>query len=270
MQHLLFIDWDPNPNTPIGFGHFYIKWYGLLWGLSLLLCYFIGLQIFKRLKRDDDKLTIALQYVFLGGLIGARLAHILFYDLDFYLANPAKIVAVWEGGLASHGGLVGGVIGLYLFCRHNKEYSFLWWLDISAICFPVLAALVRIGNLINSELYGIRTTVPWAFIFREVDNTPRHPVVLYESMAYLALAGIMWWMFTKYKESKPGIYISVFLVYIFSVRFLLEFLKQAEGWFITGVISKTQALSIPFIIIGLIMGYYVMKGKLHYGKMENT
>lgn len=259
----LFIYWNPSPDA-IHFGLFAIKWYGILWGTGLMLCFFIEEYILKKLHRDDEKLTLAIQYIFIGGLIGARLAHIVFYNLDYYLANPVEIVEVWKGGLASHGGLVGGIIGLYLFCRRNKDYNFLWSLDMAAISVPILASLIRIGNLLNSELYGTPASVPWAFIFARVDNVPRHPVVLYEAIAYLLLQFIMLGLFSKYKESKPGIYISTLLIYLFTVRFLLEFFKVPDGAMLFHAISKTQALNVPFIVAGLIFAFYTLTRKVNY------
>jgi prolipoprotein diacylglyceryl transferase len=265
---LIFINWDPSPDF-IHIGMFAIKWYGVMWGLSLFSCFFLAQYVFRKVGKDEEKITLAIQYIFIGGLTGARLAHILFYSLDYYMAHPEDIIAVWKGGLASHGGVVGGLVGLYAFCIRNKEFGFFWLLDHGIICVIALAALIRFGNLMNSELYGKPTDVPWAFIFRQVDNVPRHPVVLYESIAYLFIQLIMLYAFNKYKESKPGIYLVIFLVLVFSVRFILEFYKEPDGALIAGVISKTQALNLPFIMAGLIIGYYVLKGKLQYTPVSN-
>ena len=128
----------------------------------------------------------------------------------------------------------------------------------------MLASLIRLGNLMNSEIYGKPTHVPWAFIFQQVDNVPRHPVVLYESVAYFILQIFMLLLFNKVKESKPGIYITIFLIAVFSVRFLLEFFKEPDGAIFFGVISKTQMLNVPFILAGVVLFYFVIKGRLHY------
>ncbi len=259
----LFIHWNPSPDF-VSFGIFSIKWYGIFWGLSLISCFLIGRYIFKKLNRDDEKITLAIQYVFVGGLIGARLAHILFYQLDFYLANPADIIAVWKGGLASHGGFVGGLVGLYLFCKRNSEFTFFWILDMGMLMVVILASLIRFGNLMNSELYGKETNVPWAFIFVQIDNIPRHAVVLYESLAYFFIQIIMLVLFNKCKESKPGLYLVTFLISVFSVRFLLEFYKEPDGFILLNTISKTQLLNLPFIITGIVLAYFVMNNKLSY------
>jgi len=260
---LLFIHWNPSPDF-VSFGIFSIKWYGVFWGLSLMSCFFICRYLFQKLNRDDEKITIAIQYIFIGGLIGARLAHIIFYQLDFYLAHPADIIAVWKGGLASHGGVVGGLAGIWLFCKQHKEFHFFWFLDIGIIAVVMLASLIRFGNLMNSELYGKPTDVPWAFVFQQVDNIPRHAVVLYESISYFFIQIFMLILFNRYKESKPGLYISFFLIVVFTVRFLLEFYKEPDGPLILSTISKTQLLNVPFIITGIIIAYMVMNNKLRY------
>lgn len=264
----LFIEWGPSANA-FSLKLFAIQWYGLLWGASLMLCFFIAQYLFKQLNRDDNDITLIIQYIFLGGIIGARLAHVFIYNPSFYLANPADIIAVWKGGLASHGGVVGGLVGLYFFCRHHKQYSFFWLMDIGIIATLVIASLVRFGNLMNSELCGKVTDVPWAFVFTnsyEVkDLLPRHPVVLYESIAYFIIQIVMLLLFKKYKESKPGIYITTFLITVFTVRFLLEFYKEPDGGLIFNTISKTQLLNLPFILTGLVLAWYVAKGKLSYG-----
>lgn len=259
----LFIHWNPSPDF-VSFGIFSIKWYGIFWGLSLISCFLIGRYVFKKLNRDDEKITLVIQYIFIGGLIGARLAHIIFYQLDFYLANPTDIIAVWKGGLASHGGVIGGLIGLYLFCKRNKEFQFFWLLDIGVIAVVMLASLIRFGNLMNSELYGKPTNVPWAFVFVQVDSIPRHAVVLYESIAYFFIQIFMIVLFNKYKETRPGIYLVTFLISVFTVRFMLEFYKEPDGAMILNTISKTQLLNLPFIITGIILAYLVMNNKLHY------
>jgi prolipoprotein diacylglyceryl transferase len=269
MPHpMLFIQWNPSPDF-FSIGNFSIKWYGVLWGISLMTCFFIGNYVFKKSGKSDEKVTVAIQYIFIFGLIGARLAHILFYSLDYYLAHPQDVIAVWKGGLASHGGVIGGLFGLYVFCRRNEDYTFFWTLDHGIIAVLSLAALIRLGNLMNSELYGKPTDVPWAFVFQQVDNIPRHPVVLYESISYFIIQFFMLFLFLRYKDSKPGIYLAAFLTLVFGVRFLLEFFKEPDGAMFWGVISKTQALDLPFFISGLILWYFVRQGKIHYNPAAN-
>jgi prolipoprotein diacylglyceryl transferase len=259
----LFIHWNPNPNA-FSLGFFTIQWYGIAWGIGLLSTFFIGTYVLRQLKRNEEKLTILIQYMFVGGLIGARLAQVLFYELDYFTAHPAKIIAVWEGGLASHGGIVGAIIGILIFCNRNKDYPLFWTIDHAAIGVVLLASLIRLGNLMNSEIIGKPTTVPWAFIFERVDNVPRHPVVLYESIAYFLIQILMLLLFTKYKDTKPGLYLITFCLFVFITRFILEFLKVPEGHLILGLISKTQLLNLPFILTGVILLILHSKNKLSY------
>jgi len=268
LHHLLYILWNPDPNVLSGPGYS-PKWYGIMWGLSLLSCFFLGSYVFRKSGKDPEKVTIIVQYVFVFGLIGARLAHVFIYGYDYYMQHPLDIFKVWEGGLASHGGVVGGLIGLYVFCLRNKDFDFFWTLDHGLIVVMVLASLVRFGNLLNSELYGKPTEMPWGFIFQQVDNVPRHPVVLYESVAYMLIQLLMLYLFNKYRDSKPGIYTVVFLLLVFSVRFLLEFFKVPDGELIAGTISKTQLLNLPFILAGAVLLYYVATGNLHYKQVVN-
>jgi prolipoprotein diacylglyceryl transferase len=177
-----------------------------------------------------------------------------------------------RGGLASHGGVIGGTIGLYLYCLRHKDFKFFWTLDHGIITVFFLASFIRFGNLMNSELCGKVTTVPWAFIFTSGDvhpGLPSHPVVLYESIAYFIMQLMALYLFNKYRDSKPGIYLAFFLVGVFTVRFLLEFYKEPEGRMIFGVISKTQALNLPFIITGLVITYFIAKGKINYSGRIN-
>ncbi len=259
---LLYINWNPIPDA-ITIGHFSIKWYGIMWGISLMVSFFVAEYVFKKANKDTDKITLIIQYIFIFGLIGARLGHVFFYGFDYYMNHPLEIPAVWKGGLASHGGVIGALVGIYFFCRTDKEFSFFWLLDHSVIIVMFLASFVRFGNLMNSELYGTRTNVLWAFIFERADNIPRHPVVLYESIAYLFIQFLMLYLFNKYKETKPGIYLVVFLLLVFGVRFMLEFYKEPDGGLIFGI-SKTQALNLPFIIAGATLFYFVLRGKLQY------
>lgn len=268
LHHLLFITWDPAPGIHI-FGDYSVKWYGIMWGTALMCCFFLGTYIFRKSGKDEEKVTEIVQYIFIFGLIGSRLAHVFFYGFDYYMAHPIEIPEVWKGGLASHGGVVGGLIGLYVFCRRNKELDFFWTLDHGIIVVVQLAALIRFGNLMNSELYGKPTQMPWGFIFVQVDNIPRHPVVLYECISYLLIQFFMLYLFNKYRDSKPGIYLVVFLILVFGTRFLLEFCKDPEGYLIWGLISKTQLLDLPFVIAGAVLYYFMAKGKLHYKQALN-
>lgn len=257
------IYWNPAP-VAFHLGPISIQWYGLLWGTGLMTVFFIGQYIMKKLNRDDDKLTILIQYVFIFGLIGARLAQVFVYQPEYFMAHPLKIFAVWEGGLASHGGVIGAIVGMYVFCLRNKEFNMLWVVDMSAVAGMTLASLIRLGNLMNSEIVGKPTGAEWGFIFPEWGESPRHPTVLYESVAYLFLQVVLLLLFRKYKENKPGLYAATFLILLFGIRFLLEFTKEPDGALIFNAISKTQMLNLPFVITGLAVLYLSINHKLRY------
>lgn len=257
------IFWNPHP-IAFHLGPIAIQWYGLMWGTGLMATFFIGQYIMRALNKDDDKLTIIIQYIFLFGLLGARLVHVFVYQPEFYLANPLKILAVWEGGLASHGGVIGALVGMYVFCLRNKEFNLLWLMDMSAVTCLTLASLIRFGNLMNSEIVGKVTGSNFGFIFPEYGMEPRHPTVLYESISYLLLQGVMLLLFKKYRDSKPGLYLSVFFIAVFGIRFLLEFTKEPDGGLIFDIISKTQMLNLPFIVAGLAILFLSLNHKLRY------
>ena len=239
-----------------------------MWGLSLFAGFFVSRYVFRKLNKDEEKITIAIQYMFICALIGARLAHVFLYSWEYYSHHLIEIFEVWKGGLASHGGTIGAIFGLYLFCRRNKEFSFFWTVDHGVLAVFFLASFIRFGNLMNSEIVGYPANVPWAFVFKQVDNIPRHPVVLYECIAYLLYQFLMLFLFNKYRESKPGLYLTVFF-FVFAVRFVIEFFKVPDGELFFGAISKTQLLNIPFIIAGFVMLYLVLKGKLRYPPVAN-
>ncbi len=249
MQNL-FIEWSLNPNIPLPFDGFSIQWYGLMWTISILACFFGGRVILQREKITEDHLVLLIQYLFLGSMIGARLGQVLFYDLNYFLHNPIEIFAVWKGGLASHGGVIGGLLALFLFTKHFPEYSFTWTLDALGLVIFIPITLIRLGNLFNSELIGKITDVPWAFVFVLRDNFPRHPVVLYEAIAYAIGFLIALFFYKKWAFTKPHFLAGFFFLYVFSIRFLLEFFKEPDGFVLFNAISKTQLLSIPLIVLG--------------------
>jgi len=260
----LYINWNPNPNA-IDLGFMTIQWYGIMWALSIFSTYFMGQWLLKGMNRTDEKLTTIIQYIFIGGLLGARFAHVFFYDWDFFSAHPEYILMVWKGGLASHGGLVGGIIGLILFCKRNEDdFPLFWTMDHAAITVLFLASFIRLGNLMNSEIVGKPTDVPWAFVFTQYDSIPRHPVVLYESMVYFILQLVLIVLYHIYKQSKPGLYMAVFFTFVFGTRLIIEFLKEPEGGLYFNAISKTQLLNVPFIVTGIVLLLLVMQGKLRY------
>lgn len=254
MAVALFIEWSVNPNIPLPISAFTIQWYGLMWTLSILACYFVGRYILQNEKLTDNDLVMLIQYLFLGSVIGARLGQVLFYDFNYFLHNPMMIFAVWNGGLASHGGVIGAMIALYFFHKNYPQYSTSFLLDSIALVMFIPITLIRLGNLFNSELIGKVTELPWGFVFTLYDKIPRHPVVLYEAIAYFIGFLIAIFLYKKYGFSHKYLLSGFFFCYVFTIRFLLEFLKEPEGM-VFGLISKTQLLSLPMIAVGIYLIY---------------
>ncbi|MCU7905483.1 MAG: prolipoprotein diacylglyceryl transferase [Candidatus Thiodiazotropha sp. (ex Epidulcina cf. delphinae)] len=254
-----FIIWNTDP-TLIAFAGLDIRWYGALFAVAYLLGYQIMHWIYQREGRDTQHLERLSIYLMIGAIVGARLGHCLFYDPGYYLSHPLKIPAFWEGGLASHGGGLGILLALYLYKRQSGE-SYLWLLDRFAIPTALAGAFIRLGNLFNSEIYGIPTTVPWAIVFERVDALPRHPAQLYEAAAY---ALIFITLFVLYRSSpvrsKPGLTFGLFLVAVFSARFTIEFVKSKQAAYSTDLWMGTgQILSLPFIAAGLVLIVLALK-----------
>lgn len=251
-MHLLVIPWDVNPEI-FRIGSFAVRWYGLLFASSFLFGYFIMLRIFKNENLGEavlDKLTI---YMALGVIIGARLGHCLFYEPDYYLRHPLEILMIWHGGLASHGAAAGILMAVWLFARKQKK-DYFWVLDRIAIVVALSGFLIRMGNLMNSEIYGIETTVPWAFVFlRNQEVAPKHPTQIYEGLAYLFIFFLLFSLYwSKKGEHYQGMLISLLCILVFTSRFFIEFLKENQVAFeATMKLNMGQWLSIPFILMGI-------------------
>lgn len=267
MNSLLSITWGPSPEI-FTLGPIHIRYYSILFVSGFIIGYYIFLWFFKREKLPTDILDILL-YTLLGAtLIGARLGHCLFYEPEYYLANPIKILKVWEGGLASHGGAVAILIAIWIFVRkYGAKYKFdYWWLfDRIGIATALAGAMIRLGNLMNSEIYGNPTDLPWGFIFTLRGETiPKHPTQLYEALSYLALFFLLMWMYKKYLPVlKRGTLFGIFLTVLFATRFLIEFVKEPQVSFEKGMaLNMGQLLSIPFILFGLgLLFYSIKRGK---------
>ncbi len=248
---LAYIHWNPDPEI-INFGGFGIRWYGLLFAMGFFFGYLIMQNIFKRENIDTKVLDRLSVYMLIGTIIGARLGHCLFYEPDYYLSNPLEIFNIRQGGLASHGAAIGILIALWFFVRKERK-PFSWILDRIVIVVALAGALIRIGNLINSEIYGAPTSLPWAFIFEKVDNIPRHPTQIYEALTYFLLFILLYWLYLKKNAvAKPYFLFGIFLLACFGYRFLVEFIKDVQVDFETQMtLNMGQWLSIPFIILGL-------------------
>ena len=268
----MFVDitWTADPTIFTLFGR-EIRWYGLFFAIGFLVGYKMIEYMFKKEQVPPvwaDKLFI---YVIVATVIGSRLGHCLFYEPEIYLKNPVEIFKIWKGGLASHGGTIGNIIGVWLYSRNITKRSMLWTFDRLVIPTALVAALIRLGNLMNSEIYGHPTTVSWGFNFvRSIDwhkapinGLPCHPTQIYEAFFYIVTFLICIWLYWK-KEAykKQGLIFGVFLICIFASRFFIEFLKNNQVDFEQGMLlNMGQLLSIPFVIAGFVFIYLALTKK---------
>ncbi len=261
MHSLLYIDWNPQLTL---FG--VLRWYSLLWLVGLMLAYLLVKKLYKEQGLKAELFEPLFFYCFAGILLGARLGHCLFYQPDYFLSSFQGVVEMilpirilpdgdWKftgyEGLASHGGTLGLMLALWLYVRHT--HVGIWQvLDNVAIATPLTACCIRLGNLMNSEIIGRVTDVPWAFVFHRVDALPRHPGQLYEAIAYFILFFIGWHLYRKHPQKVgTGFFFGLCLTYIFTARFFIEFTKEIQEAFEASMpLDMGQLLSIPFIIIG--------------------
>lgn len=265
-SNLSYILWNPD-DTAFRIGPLSMHWYSLCWLVGLLLAYLIVRKLYKEQKIKDELFEPLFLYCFIGILIGARLGHCLFYQPDVYLSSWTHFVEMilpiefngngdWHftgyRGLASHGGTFGLMVALWLYVR--KTGLNIWRvLDNIAIATPATAFFIRIGNLMNSEIIGKPTDVPWAFVFQQIDMLPRHPGQLYEAIAYALLMFIGWSVYRRRPQRVgTGFFFGMCLTYIFTARFLIEFTKEIQEPFEASLpINMGQILSLPFIAIGI-------------------
>ena len=264
----LYINWDFDSEIINIFG-FPLKYYGLLFVCGLLLCMQILKGVFKNENINDSAREALFIYGIIGIFVGARLGHCLFYDFEYYSKNLLEIILpikktlngdykfIGYAGLASHGGTVGLIVSLYLYSK-KYEIKYLKILDIIAIVAPLGATFIRLANLMNSEMIGNPTTMPWAFIFKNVDNIPRHPAQLYEAISYLLIFTIIFSVYkTRNVSLGNGFLFGLAITLIFIMRILIEFVKINQVEFEDGMkLNMGQILSIPFIIIGM---FFVLK-----------
>ena len=253
---LIYIHWNPDPEI-FHIGSLVIRWYGLLFASAFFFGYFIMLKIFHKEGIPVEKLDTLTTYMVIGTVVGARLGHCLFYEPDYYLSHPIKILEVWQGGLASHGAGIGILLSIWLFSYRNK-LTFLWVIDRIVITVALSGLLIRLGNLMNSEIFGHITHLPWGFYFIRAANPaealdPRHPTQLYEGLSYFAIFIYLWWLYYhKNGKPEPGLLFGIFLISVFGMRFIIEFLKEPQVGFENGMIlNMGQLLSIPFVILGI-------------------
>lgn len=264
-----YINWNIDPEIFQLWG-FPVRYYGLLFGAGLLLCAFFLKGIYRRENLSESSYDNLFIYGFIGIFAGARLGHCLFYDFAYYSQHPLEIILPIQQdtqghyhftgfmGLASHGGAIGLITALLLY---SKKYAikFINMLDIVAVVAPLGGAFIRLANLMNSEMIGHPTDKPWAFIFRKIDEIPRHPAQLYEAISYFLIFSVVFSLYRKtYRKIGRGFYFGLSIFLIFIMRFLIEFLKEDQVDFENGMLlNMGQILSLPFIAIGL---YFAITG----------
>jgi phosphatidylglycerol---prolipoprotein diacylglyceryl transferase len=271
---LLQIHWNIDSEI-FRIGGFALRYYTLCFLMAFAFSYWLLSRIYKKEGADKTLLGKLTVYVLIGTIVGARLGHCLFYEFDYYKTKPWEIILPfrWENGrfeltgfqgLASHGGAIGILTAVGLYCRKYKT-SMLWVLDRLVIAVAIAGFFIRTGNFFNSEIIGKPTNLPWAVVFERVDNVARHPAQLYEAICY---AGIFVLLLLFYRRriafTKPGFLFGLFLITVFGVRFCMEFLKENQEAFEEGLLlNMGQLLSIPLIIVGLF--FTLRKQKLYEG-----
>lgn len=257
-----------------------VRWYGALWAIGILMALWIVRKLYKHEKLPDAWIDKQFVYVVLGTIIGARLGHCFFYEWHLldepikilgitfkygnpFLAKPWELLYIWQGGLASHGGALGIMVAMYYYDKKVTHKGFIWGFDRLVIGVAITGACIRLGNLMNSEIYGSVSQMPWGFIFvrdPQGDGLPHHPTQIYEMLYCLVTFAVTWWMYWKKQAyRRTGLIFGVFLIGIFGTRFLLEFIKLNQEEFESGLwLNMGQYLSIPFIVWGI---YLIIKSK---------
>lgn len=269
------IHWNVDP-VIFNIGSFGLRWYSMGFLVAFLLGYYIIERMFKREGVKEDYLGSLFLYIFLAILIGARLGHCLFYEPDYFLSSEHWVEIVWPfqnghftgfQGLASHGAAIGILVALWLYWRKYGLNAW-WFLDRLVVVVALGGAFVRLGNLFNSEIYGVETPLPWGFVFeRNGETVPKHPTQLYESLSYFLIFGVSLWYYIRKKgQFKTGTIFGWWLVALFGMRLLIEFVKNDQVDFEAGMmLNMGQLLSLPFIIGGLTIALLARKEKLPQG-----
>ena len=272
---LNYITWNVDP-VALSLGPIQVRWYGICWALGFLFGYLLMSRVYKKEKMPEGEMDSLLIYMLVSTVVGARLGHCLFYEPEYYLPRPLEILKIWEGGLASHGGAIGILIGLWLYVRRfnrktdkkkgeKAHITYLWILDRIVIPVCLVGAFIRVGNVFNSEIYGTPTTLPWGFVFVRGNEQffgpdgallPCHPTGLYEAFFCLLTMALLLWMFFKRDmgDRHPGMMFGTFLVIVFGSRIAIEFLKNVQVAFEKNMMfDMGQWLSVPFVVVGIVM-----------------
>ena len=267
---LLVVNWNIDP-VIFKIGAFQLRWYSILFVSGFILGWYIMKSFFVREKISTDLLDPMLYMLLICTIVGARLGHCLFYQPDYYLGSWQgfwEIFMPWKGGLASHGGTIAILLGIWWYARRygpRNGFDFVWVIDHLVIPTAFAACFIRLGNLFNSEIYGIPTSLPWGFIFeRNGETVPCHPTQLYEAGTYLLLGIVLMYLYwNKLDKMYRGTFTGIFMIVCFGSRFLIEFIKNDQVAFEADrVLNQGQLLSIPFILLGIGMLIYAYKKKI--------
>lgn len=269
MLNLLYVTWDVNP-VLLQIGPLAIRYYSLLFIAGFPLGYWLFTKFYSREGKNTDLLEPLLYALLIGTIVGARLGHCLFYEPEYYFQHPAEIIKVWHGGLASHGGAIGVLLAIFWYAGHygkKNHFDTMWVLDRLAIAICFAGCSIRLGNLFNSEIFGGATTLPWGFKFIRSaqwiaeygpavyppDGAACHPTQIYEALSYLLLGLFLLWAYWKKGEKLyKGTLFGIFLIVLFGMRFLIEFIKNDQVDFESGMLlNMGQLLSLPFILAGV-------------------
>jgi len=259
------IRWNVDPEI-IQVGAFSLRYYSLMFVMGFILMGEYVARRFKVYGKDPVLVSSLTTHIIIGMLVGSRLAHCFFYEPQYYLNNPLDILKIWEGGLASHGGYLGVMIAVGVFLKKHQELKFFWIMDVIAGPCLFVGGLIRLGNLFNSEIVGVPTDVPWAFVFERVDLLPRHPAQIYESIGYFTISFILFAMERKRMNLwKNGTIIAYAIIISFTFRFFIEFLKAEQSTLtIFNFMNMGQILSIGFVFLGLILMAIVNRRSLKF------
>ncbi len=266
----LVVNWNVNP-VIVQLGGFELRYYSLLFVAGFILGWYIVKSFFKREGISEKLLDPMLYMLLICTIVGARLGHCIFYQPDYYFGSWAcfwEIFMPWKGGLASHGGTIAIILGIWWYAKKygpKNDFDFVWVLDHLVIPVSFAACFIRLGNLFNSEIYGAPTSLPWGFVFqRNGETVPCHPTQLYEAGTYLLLGialMILYWK--KLDKMCRGSFVGIFLIVCFGSRFLIEFIKNDQVGFEAGMaLNMGQLLSIPFVLLGIGFLIYAYKKKL--------
>jgi len=231
------------------------RWYGMMYAISFIGALFLirRVALRKKLEITQEQISDLMLYIALGVILGGRIGYVLFYNFMFYLENPAKIIAVWEGGMSFHGGMIGAIFGGILYCKKQK-FEVYEVADVAIVSVPLGLMLGRIGNFINGELFGRPTDLPWCMVFPGGGEACRHPSQLYQAALEGGTLFIILWFLSK-KEMARGVVFWSFIFFYGIFRFIAEFAREPDAHIglMADVLSRGQLLSLPMVLLGMVM-----------------